>query len=219
MNLASRTPGASGCGRIGLIIRAKCFVKIITKAYFARALMKFIFWFITVGVLHALSLGIFGQVRLWGTPPDVLMLLVVFLALEVHEPESIDPSVLFFAALIAGLFRDFSSGLYFGSLSFAYLILAVLVREFFAKLTLYQSEFKYLLVVVAAAVVFLQGWQIIYSLAFWKLHFSQGYFSWRILRATLLPALIYNLLLAYPMYWLIKKLKSLSFRLQKPKVL
>lgn len=181
--------------------------------------MKFIFWFITIVIIYSLNLGVFGQIRLFGAMPDLLMLLVAFLALEVYEPESVEVSALFFAALLSGLLRDFASGLYFGSLTFAYIILALAVREFFAKFMLYQSRLKYLLAMVAVAAIFMQGWQVLYSLAFWKLHLAESYLSWRILRARLLPALVYNLLLAYPMYWLSKRLKFWSSKLQRPKAL
>jgi rod shape-determining protein MreD len=167
--------------------------------------VKYLIHFIVIIVLAGVQIGFFSYLKFFGAVPDVLLLFVVGCCLQREAEDA------FFTALFAGLFADFLNGLFIGSYSASFLILALLLYLIINRLIVFELSFKYLLAVVAAATLFI-------GLFVWLISAVALHYGWatvaadpHVLRGLLLPELVYNLVLAYPLYALATKVHDLIY--------
>ena len=93
---------------------------------------------ICAGLIQVAALG---YVEIAGIKPDILLLVVIFIALSCQQPETIK------AAIIAGVIKDMASSSVFGSYMLAFLVLGLLLnynqRRFYSERPLTQMLFGF----------------------------------------------------------------------------
>lgn len=173
--------------------------------------MKYFLYLLTIIILTGIQIGLFHYLALFGTVPNLLLLFVIGSSLQREAEDS------FFLALVGGLFLDFSSGLLIGSFALGFLLLALLLYFIIHHLVVFELSWKYLLTVTAVATVFVDACVWLFNNFAYLHNWSTVLVSGQLLRARIVPEILYNLLLAYPLYVLAIWLHNSILRLQGKK--
>lgn len=150
--------------------------------------------------------GLFANFPIGGTVPNLILLMVIFSALE---EDSFDP---YFVAILGGLLLDVSLGISPGSFLIGFILLVFLVQLIFQQIVYQQFEQKYLPALVIVAQIFLFVWLWSFNSLGTNFHWSQSGLGTLSLWRKFLPNLFYTLLLMYPVYWLVGWIRSLISR-------
>lgn len=154
--------------------------------------MKYFIYILAIIIALGLEAGIFTQFSIQGAIPDLILLMVIYLALKHEDFDS------FFIALIGGLFMDAYVGLPIGTITLGYLIIAGLIHGAFNSLIIHELTWKQIPIVLVAAVALLHSWMISYAWLLLHFHWGNEVLVAREVAARILPSLLYNLLLFYP---------------------
>ena len=173
--------------------------------------MKYFIYFIACLLLVSLQIGLFGLLPIRGVAPDLLLLFVVGCCLQ---PEADDS---FIVAFFAGLFLDFLNGFFVGSFTFGFLSLALLLSITIHRLVVFELSWKYLLTATAAATIFVDVWVVLANAIGFHYGWSVVAINWQVLQRHVPLEIVYNLVLAYPMYALATWLRNLILSLQGKK--
>jgi rod shape-determining protein MreD len=155
-------------------------------------MLKIFVYYIFAFFFYAMTVGFFNNFLLFGSVPNLLLILVVFLA--VNEKGN------FFLILsfLAGLLLDFSTGLLPGSFALGFLFAAVLLSQIGQRTVSFERNWKFL----PLAFMFCQGF--IYLWIYWfcllSAKFGQGQFvfSFLFLGKRFVWDTLYGLVLLYP---------------------
>ena len=170
--------------------------------------MKYFIYCITVIVLAGLNFGLFGYLKVFGVAPDLLLLFVVGASLQRDADDS------FYIAFLGGLFMDFYNGLLAGSFTIAFLLVSLLSYLFIHKLVVFELSWRYLFAATILSTVFTALFVWFVTAAVFHAGWMQNSIDIRLLRSHLLIEIVYNSLLAYPIYILASWLKNFILSLQ-----
>jgi cell shape-determining protein MreD len=170
--------------------------------------MKYIIYFIAIIILTGINIGLFGNLKLFGISPNILLLFVVGSCLQREAEDS------FIVAFISGLFLDFLNGLFIGSFTFSFLLLTLLLYVIIHRLVVFELSWKYLLAITAAATIFINLAAFGINQAAFHYGWSQVSINLHVLTNRLPLEMLYNLALIYPLYALAIVLHNSILRLQ-----
>ncbi len=158
--------------------------------------MKYLIYFIVILVNFVLAKDLFGHFTLAGAIPNLNLLLVIIAA---SESERLD---FLYVAVVAGLITDIGFGLPVGTFSFAFLLSGLFAHLLFQGPWSLNLTWRNFGIITAAAVFLAYLWVILFS----KLAFIIGMLpyaiSFRYILDMIFFILIYNMVLAFPMFWL-----------------
>ncbi len=158
--------------------------------------MKYLVYLVVIYLLLILNFGVFGELRLIGAVPNLMLLFVISLAL-------ISESLEFVAvALFAGIIWDTYGSLPIGSFALGFVIVGLLANLLFRKVFFYNFNWKHFPLAVISGIIVLSLWLWIYTATLAHFHLALFPINFKQLLHSLLPTLIYNLLLMYPVYGL-----------------
>jgi len=173
--------------------------------------VKYLIYAIAIILLAGIHIGLFGYLKFFGVTPNILLLFVVGFCLQREADDS------FFIALVAGLFLDFLNGLFIGSFTLAFLLLALLLYFLIHRLVVFELSWRYLLAVAAASTVLADIFAWAASTAALHFGWAQVSIDAQVLKRHLPLEILYNLLLAYPLYALATWLQNFILQLQGKK--
>lgn len=157
--------------------------------------MKYIVYFIVIILNFVLTKDLFGHLTLGGAIPNLNLLLVIIAA---SESEKLD---FLFIAFVAGIFTDIGFGLPIGTFSLGFVMAGFLSHTLFHGPLSLSVGWKNFGIIVFVSVLLTYMWTIVFSklaLVMGILPFSLSFGQlWHIIFFTL----IYNLVLAFPMFW------------------
>lgn len=156
--------------------------------------MKYLIYLLAIVFILGLNVGLFAYLKIGGVAPNLLLIFVMLFSLE---KDSYD---FFFIALISGIFLDFYSVVTFGSFSIALVLLAYFLHLFVNRLVVFESNWKYLLGILAGSLLLVNIIIWLYSEAMFKLDLIPFPMETKLLLNQVVMGFIYNLLLLYPMY-------------------
>ena len=164
--------------------------------------MKYIAY--TIGIIIALALqaGLFGYFKIWNTVPNLLLLMVITLSLEKEDYD------FFIVSAIAGLFLDLYSGSFPGTFMFGFLFTAYLLHLTAQSVVVYETNWKYLAGFLLGAMLASYLWAWGYSNFVFKLGWWPMYISGQDIRHIFLAQLLYNAVLAYPVFNATRRVKE-----------
>jgi rod shape-determining protein MreD len=169
--------------------------------------MRYIFYILAVVLLAGISLGVFSQFRLFGASPNLLLLFTLSLAVK---QDNLD---FYFIAFLAGIMLDVLTGAPLGSFATFFLVAGFVTHQLFANIIFYVFNLKHLPLLVVVSVGVMPLWLWAYSRVLLGLHIAIAPISLRGMELQLLPSLVYNILLMYPVYWFASTLYRWSIRL------
>lgn len=156
--------------------------------------MKYVIYLIVIIILAGIQTGLFPYLKFFGAVPDLLLLFVVGSCLQREAEDA------FFVALLCGLFVDLQNGVFVGSYTLSFLLLALLLYLVIGRLVVFELNFKYLVAATVAAVVFT-------GFLAWLISAAAVHFGWaaaaidpHIWRSRLPQEIAYSLILCYPLY-------------------
>lgn len=173
--------------------------------------MKYFIYFIILIVLAGLQSGLFRYLKFFGAVPDLMLLFVVGCCLQREAEDA------FFVALLAGLFVDLQNGVFVGSYAFSFLLLALLLYLVIRQLVVFELNFKYLVAATIVAVVFTGFLAWLISGLAEHLNLAVAAIDPHIWRSRLLPEIIYDVILCYPIYALATWIHNSILKLQGKK--
>ena len=165
--------------------------------------MKYLIYFFTVVLLFSLNVGVFSYFPIRGALPNLLLIFIVVIALLKEElPE------IYFVAFLSGLFLDFSTGVFFGSFTLAFLLLSFLFSLVLERILSFEVNWKYVIAFLVVALFFVNACIFSYNWAAYHIGWAQFDIEIKVIRDQFLPAVFYNLLLLYPVYVVASKLRD-----------
>jgi len=170
--------------------------------------MKYFIYFAAIIILVGINTGLFPYIKFFGVQPNLPLLFLVGACLQRDAEDS------FFIALCAGLFLDTLSGIFIGSFTFGFLLLALLLFVVIHRLVVFELSWKYLFAVSIFATVFTQACAWAINSAAFHYGWSQVSLNGSQLRNKIVFEIIYNLILAYPLYAFATFLKNGILQLQ-----
>jgi len=164
--------------------------------------MKYLFYTIAIILLIGIQIGLLPYIQFFTAAPNLLLLMVFVLAIQRDVDE------LFFVAFVGGLALDVYTGLYLGTFTltflFAALALYFAVTEFFVQELSWKYVFTGLLITVVCSSLL----EYAYALFVFKAGLTGYPIPFTIVKLHLVPEIIYNSILLYPMYILVQLLKN-----------
>lgn len=171
--------------------------------------MKYLLYMVAVVVLLGINVGVFPSLKLMYGMPNLLMLFVMVLSLEVGDRDYLP------VAFAAGLFLDFYSGVPVGGFALAFMLLGLIMQAVSSRYLVLELNWKNLLAFMAASYVFTHTFIWLYSTLLHRFGLTQVVVEFPVLWQKLLPELLYNALLLFPIYWLAELLKTAIARLTR----
>jgi len=170
--------------------------------------MKYLFYFFVLVILAGLQTGLFSYFRFFGATPNLILLFILGVCLQREGGDWI------FVALMGGLLTDYSTGMLPGTFTISFLSAAVLLYLTIHNLVVFELNWKYLVgvVILFTLIANLLSW-IISNFALMH-SWTQAAIDLRVSAAQFLPATIYNIALAYPVYMLASWLWQLILKYQ-----
>jgi rod shape-determining protein MreD len=169
--------------------------------------MKYFLYFIAVIILAALNVGLFSHLKFLGAAPDLLLLFVIAFSLEKDNDDN------FIVATMSGLMLDLYSGLMIGSFALSFLLVAILLQLFLKRFLVNDLTWKTVVLMVVAATALATGSVVGLNALAGAASLMPFYLVPRAALAHLLPEIIYNIALLYPVYLAASWLKSLILEL------
>lgn len=168
--------------------------------------MKYLFYLILLILIISFNFGVLAPLGLGWLTPSILLLIVVCLSMH---PDRLD---FFWFGVAGGLWSDIYFGLPIGSFAGAYLLVGLAAFLLFKRL-LAEPNWKYYLVCVVVAELFLLTWVWGYTNILANLHWSavvvSGRQVWHYLPLWLVSAVVS----AFPLYALVNGVVRWSKRL------
>jgi len=127
--------------------------------------MRYIFYLLVLVLILTFSFGLLAPWGLGWAVPSILLIFVICLSLEQGSLHFI------FFALLGGLWLDVFFGLPVGSFPGAYVFIGWIGYSMYQRLSL-QSNWKYYLIFVGIAELFLALWLWGYTSILFRLHYS-----------------------------------------------
>ena len=171
--------------------------------------MKYLVYIIALIISVALTVGLFGNFRLAGVVPDLILLLVVVAAVELESRDFL------FLSLAGGIWMDIFYGLPIGSFALGYALCGSLAYALFHSAAALEFNWKYFLSLVAGALILLYGWLWLYTNLLAAAHLSPLRVNLAQTARHFLFILIYNLILAFPVYWAFTRASRLSAKISR----
>lgn len=156
--------------------------------------MKYFIYLLSIILLLAVNLGLFGQFQLWNNVPNLLFLWLMFFCLDKDNYDFL------FIAFFAGLFLDFYSAVFIGSFIFSFLLIGSWQRLLVNRIVAFEANWKLQLAMLVTSLQLLDLMVWLYNLLVSKAGWAALPLSLRAIENNFFPQLIYNLLLFYPMY-------------------
>jgi cell shape-determining protein MreD len=171
--------------------------------------MKYIIYIATIIVLLGINVGVFSNLQFFSGVPNLLLLFVIIFSLENESRDFL------IVAALSGMILDFYSGAFIGSFTIGFLLLALAVQAVSNSFLALEINWKYLagLTVGGWVLVYLFVW--VYGYYTYKLGWNPAFIEFVTVRNKIIPEVVYNLLLLYPMFLLgsaVKRFISLVTR-------
>lgn len=156
--------------------------------------LKYIAYLILIILLLSVNIGFFSYFKIYGTTVNLLLILTVLTALQR------DFKGCMFVAAVSGIFLDCYTGIFFGSFTFAFIILSFLLRVIAERTAMQDLNWKYVLIALTASLLFVDLFLWQYNVVMSKAALAHFTVDWRLARRHFIPELMYNALLLYPVY-------------------
>ncbi len=171
--------------------------------------MKYLAYTVAIIISMALTAGLFSNFRLGGVVPDLVLLLTIVTAVEFEARDFL------FVALVGGIWADLFYGLPIGSFAIGYMLCGSLAYALFHRPASLDFSWKYFTSLVAGSIALLYVWLWFYSNLIASIHWSPLRVSLPQVAHNFLFILIYNLLLAFPTYWLFTWISGYTAKLSR----
>jgi rod shape-determining protein MreD len=163
--------------------------------------MKYFFYFLAIILLLSLDIGFFSHLKIFGAVPNLILVLLVVSALDRESLEC------FFIAVVGGIFLDFYTASYFGSFSFAFLILAGLLQILVNNFLVFDIDWKLGIGAIIVSTILIHLFIYLFNLAVVGLGLGMGQSPYLFDKTKIFFELFYNLLMLLPTYKLLDAIK------------
>jgi len=168
--------------------------------------MKYLVYTIAIIILFSVNISLFPLLKINGYMPNLLLLLLVFFAVEKEGQD------FFFVALLGGLFVDVHSAVFFGSFTLAFLCCALILHLASSQIIIFELNWKYLAGVVIFSTLFVLIFVWFYNFLAIKLGWYAGDLDFKSLPGKFFTESVYNLLLFYPIKYLVFIVKQFNLK-------
>lgn len=156
--------------------------------------MKYLAYFFWLAILTGINFGIFANLRLFDTVPNLLFLFVILsasLKTDLFERLSV--------AFLAGLFADFWSGGFFGGFTLAFLCVVLVLEGFRSAFSLMEMDWKYFFGVCFGAYILVDLLLWTYNFLAFRVGWTEFYVALSGIVRKWPAGIFYNSILLYPL--------------------
>lgn len=171
--------------------------------------MRYIIYIIITGALVALTFGLFSVWGWHGFVPNFLLLMIVSLALAFHNSDYL------LVAFLGGIWFDILYGLPLGSFSIPFILIGGGSSAIFQRWLFTEVTWRHFIITIAVATVALDFWLWLYTNLLFTVHWSPLAISGSQLLHNVVPVLIANVVLAYPVYVAVELIAQSTLRLKR----
>lgn len=171
--------------------------------------MKYLVYLAIIYFFLVLNFGVFSQLHLYGSVPNLMLLFVISMALI---NDNLDFIVV---ATFSGIIWDIYGSLPIGGFALGFVIAGLLAHLLFRKVFFYNFNWKHFPLAVICGVLALTLWLWLYTQILAHFHLALFGLDFRELVHFLTQTLIYNLILMYPVYGLTMAMTNWLNKLQK----
>lgn len=175
--------------------------------------MKWVIYILAVAILVIINQTIFNLYEFRGFIPNLLLLFTLATIVSFEEWDFI------FLAIFGGLWMDVMLGLPVGSNILGLLIICLLMVWLLNQWLLATKNWRHFLGAILIGSIFMHLWIWFYSSAIQAIGWHWVSVDTEIMLKTLLPGLLANLLLAYPVFIFVELIAGLIGRWSRHKIL
>lgn len=171
--------------------------------------MKIILYFLVIVLLLALNLSLFPLISIYGSVPNLLLVLIVMMVAQKDEQ-------LLWVACLSGLFLDFYTGVFVGSFSIAFLLISAIFYFAINQVFVFSVNWKFIVggIIIAVFITDFVLWG--YNSIVFNLGWSVFALPFKSLLVRAPSEIIYDLLLLYPVNLLLRGIEGMvSFQNRK----
>lgn len=157
--------------------------------------MKYIIHIAVIIILLGLNVGFFSNIKFFSGVPNLPLLYVIIVSLAKQGYDHI------WIALVSGLLLDFYSGTFIGSFATAFVVLAIIVQALANRFLVLEISWKFLVSLVVGGWLFVYMFVCGYTFLAYLLGWAPTFVEIAIVRQKIIPEILYNLFLLFPLYW------------------
>lgn len=162
--------------------------------------MKYLIYFVVIIFCIGLSVGVFHLFPIYRAVPQLILLLVIVSSAERHDLDFL------YIAIAGGMFMDIVTSVAFGSFTLSFMIIGFLIRFLLQGLLAAKNPWKALPLVVILSIIIQYFWLWLYNGLLFPLKVSLSASTFTDTTALAFGAVIYSVILFFPIYWLIERL-------------
>lgn len=174
--------------------------------------MRYVFYAITMGLVVAVTFGLFSVWGWQGLVPNLLLLIIVSTALAFNNLDYL------MFAFIGGIWFDTLYGLPLGSFAVPFIFIGLACSLAFQRWLFAEVAWWHFILATFLGTIALNAWLWIYTNGLHAFDWSPiAIHSGQLLRTTLFM-LVANVLLAYPVYVIVELIAQSTMRFNKNKI-
>lgn len=157
-------------------------------------MLKIFLYFVLIVFIYAFNAGVLKEFQLFGALPNLFLLLVIYLSMETKGEFYLA------ASFFCGLLLDFSVGVFLGSFSVSFMIIALILRSISHDFVVLDRNWKYLPVILLLAQALVYIWIYFYNRIAVSLGVSINLLGFKPLMNRFVWESVYNLAFIYPIW-------------------
>ena len=162
--------------------------------------MKYLIYLVVIIFCIGLSVGVFHLFPIYRAVPQLILLLVIVSSAERHDLDFL------FIAIVGGAFMDIVTSVAFGSFILSFMVIGFLIRFLLQGLLLAKSPWKTLPLVAALSIAVQYFWLWLYNGLLFPIKASLSASTFTDSSALAFGAVVYSVILFFPIYWLVEHL-------------
>lgn len=175
--------------------------------------MKWIIYVVIIGLLIVVNQTLFALFEFNGFVPNLMLLLVFAMIVSFETFDFI------FFAVLGGVWMDVFTGLPIGSYTLGLLLLGFVTVWVINSWLLSNKNWRHFLGTIVIGSALMHVWLWFYSTLIFSVGWHPVSIDTSIMLRTLVPVLVANLVLAYPVFIFIEYIAGLLNRMQRRKIL
>ncbi len=174
--------------------------------------MRYIVYIILIGAIIGITFGIFSVWGWNGLVPDLILLLVIALSVVFDTLDYL------FVAIVGGIWLDVVYGLPIGSFTIPLALCGTISSYVLRRWLFSEIRWYHFVGAIAAATVLVKVWVWLYANLLFIFHWFSYGVSGKEMSGHLVFGIIFNVILAYPVYVVVEAFARSQLRWQKHRI-
>jgi len=174
--------------------------------------MRFILYVLGIGLIVAITFGLFGVWGWHGFVPNVLLLVIISMALAFNNLDYL------VVGLLGGIWLDTAYGLPIGSFAIPFIVCGMASSLAFQRWLFTEVTWKHFIIATILATIAVNFWIWVYTNGLFLVNWSPFAIDGKQLLRNGMLLLVANILLAYPVYVIVELIAQSSTRFKRNKI-